>query len=1128
MEWSASLRQVPTRRSPARARDKKMGLRVTPGRLRSSAFVRRAPLLEISFEGRAVAAFEGETVAAALTAAGIRTLRTDDRGEPRGVFCGMGVCFDCLVRIDGRPNQRACMTKVAPGMRVEPERGVAAPSGGAAVLAPRSDSVVVDATDRVLVIGAGPGGLAAAESAAGAGAKVTVLDDRPEPGGQFYKQLAPSHGFAGPGAADRQYADGRALVERVRGAGVEILSGATVWCALAQPDGDGYEIGVVRDARALRFHARQVVIATGASENAHPVPGWTLPGVMTTGAAQTLVRAYRVAPGARVLLAGNGPLNLQVACELVRGGVEVVAVAEAAPRPGPSRAGAALRALVHAPDLVRDGLRYLRELVRHGVTPLFGHALIRIDGARAAERAILARIDRTGRPVPGSERAWEVDTVCLGYGFSPSNELTRLLGCRHDHRTRPFAGLAARRDENGAASRPGVLVAGDCGGIGGARVALAQGTLAGLEAARRLGHPGAGEARRRGIGARRALARGLAFQSALWRLFAAPPLHRLATADTVLCRCEGVTAGTIRGLAEAGGDDAGVLKRATRAGMGRCQGRYCGPAVARTCAEAAGVEAAAVGAAGAGAGAADAGAGPAGTGAETGRNRSRDGRTAVGTAGTAVGTAGTAVGTAGTAVGTAGAAVGTAGVGTAGTGVGTAGTAVGTAEAGVGTAGAGAAGASAGAVPDERHLFTPRFPVKPVPAVVLAREAPEWSEQDQGMAPPRTAAAPAPRSEERIDGEAEVAIVGAGILGSCAAWHLARNGVDVVVLERGRRNCAASGNNAGSLHVQLLAYDFLDRAGADGGPAARTLPLQRDSAAAWPELAAALGADLDIEITGGLMLAEDTDRLERLRRKAALERRHGVEVEVLSASELRDLAPYVSPRMAGAAWCAAEGRINPLRAGPAVLEGAVAAGARVHEEAEVLEVTRAGAGFEVRTARGAIRAGKVLNACGAWSARIAEMAGGRLPARAHPIQLIVTEAAPPFVGHLLAFADRHLTLKQVRNGNLVIGGGWRATLDADTGRPTVLRESFEGNLWVASRVLPGLDAMHVIRSWAAMNVAVDGAPILGELPGVPGFFHAVTVNGMTLGPLLGRITAEWMRTGRPPPGVGYFTLKRFG
>ena len=154
----------------------------------------------------------------------------------------MGICFDCLVRIDGRANQRACMTKVAPGMRVEPEVGVAASSGGGGGRARPPVRIRWWWTRRtgVLVIGAGPGGLAAAETAAGAGAKVTVIDERPEPGGQFYKQLAPSHGFAGPGTADRQYADGRALVERVRAAGVEILSGATVWSALADPTGDGF------------------------------------------------------------------------------------------------------------------------------------------------------------------------------------------------------------------------------------------------------------------------------------------------------------------------------------------------------------------------------------------------------------------------------------------------------------------------------------------------------------------------------------------------------------------------------------------------------------------------------------------------------------------------------------------------------------------------------------------------------------------------------------------------------------------------------------------------------------------------------------------------------------------------
>ena len=283
--------------------------------------------------------------------------------------------------------------------------------------------------------------------------------------------------------------------------------------------------------------------------------------------------------------------------------------------------------------------------------------------------------------------------------------------------------------------------------------------------------------------------------------------------------------------------------------------------------------------------------------------------------------------------------------------------------------------------------------MKPVPAVALANEAPEWSERDEGMAPPRPAPT-AGRPRSAVDGEADIAVIGAGIVGSCAAYYLAREGIDVAVLERGRRNGGASGNNAGSLHVQLLAYDFGDWAQAGGLPAARTLPLQRDSAAAWPELAATLGVDLAIERCGGLMLAADARHLEHLKRKAGVERLHGIEVEILSGQELRELAPYVSSRMAGAAWCPAEGKIDPLLAAPAVLQGAVAAGVRVYEDAEVHAAGRAGAGFEIRTARGTIRAGKVLNACGGWSTRIAEMVGGRLPARAHPIQLIVTETVP--------------------------------------------------------------------------------------------------------------------------------------
>ena len=183
---------------------------------------------------------------------------------------------------------------------------------------------------------------------------------------------------------------------------------------------------------------------------------------------------------------------------------------------------------------------------------------------------------------------------------------------------------------------------------------------------------------------------------------------------------------------------------------------------------------------------------------------------------------------------------------------------------------------------------------------------------------------------------------------------------------------------------------------------------------------------------------------------------------------------------------------------------------------------------EIKTGRGNFRSGKVLNAAGAWSSQIASMVGLDLPTRANPMQLIVTEPAPPMVTRLLAHAERHLTLKQVANGNLIIGGGWRAALDPETRRPAVLGDSFEGNLWVAHRVVPALRAVHVIRSWAAMNVAIDGAPILGEAPGIPGFYNAVTVNGVTLGPIIRRLTAEMVRTGRTGSDVAPFTLARFG
>ena len=156
------------------------------------------------------------------------------------------------------------------------------------------------------------------------------------------------------------------------------------------------------------------------------------------------------------------------------------------------------------------------------------------------------------------------------------------------------------------------------------------------------------------------------------------------------------------------------------------------------------------------------------------------------------------------------------------------------------------------------------------------------------------------------------------------------------------------------------------------------------------------------------------------------------------------------------------------------------------------------------------------------------MLGRAVPVFGAPLQMIVTEPAAPLITRLIAHADRHLTLKQAANGSLLIGGGWTAGLDPVHHHPRPMRSSLEGNLWVAQHVVPSIRKLHIVRTWAAMNINIDGAPILGEDPGAPGLYHAVTSNGYTLGPLVGRITADMILSGATDRDITPFSLARFG
>ena len=417
----------------------------------------------------------------------------------------------------------------------------------------------------IAVIGGGPGGLSAALAAAQAGVRVTVIDEYPQPGGQFYKQLAAGFTVRDRARLPYDYTKGDELLARVQAAPIGLLSDALVW--------GSFEPGVlnVRHRGAMgtvRFKA--AVVATGAYERPAVFPGWDLPGVMTPGGAQTLVKTQRVLPGKRIVLAGSGPFLMPVATTLLEAGAHILGIYETTTPREWAR---------HAPRLwghwsrVGEALRYWRTIVGAGVPVRFGYAVVRADGDGGVERVTLMKCDRNGKAVPGSEITEEADVLCASYGFVPSAQLTSMLGCEHRYDAGK-GGWVPVHDESMQSSVPGIFLAGETAGIGGAHAAMAEGALAGLHAARRLGR----QVHDAEIAvAARARKQHRAFAELVSDVFAIKPrVYDVISDDTLVCRCEEVTAGEIRRAAAAWGADVNYVKGVTRCGMGYCQGRICG------------------------------------------------------------------------------------------------------------------------------------------------------------------------------------------------------------------------------------------------------------------------------------------------------------------------------------------------------------------------------------------------------------------------------------------------------------------------------------------------------------------------------------------------------------------------
>ena len=418
------------------------------------------------------------------------------------------------------------------------------------------------------IVGAGPAGMAAAISAREYGLSVLVVDENPAPGGQVFR--AAELAGADP-ALGRDMAPGLDLIAQFRALDITYRPGATLWML----DPDTGTLSVSCQGESTDFVAERILLATGAQERPVPIPGWTLPGVMSAGAAQIALKTAGIIPAGRVVLAGQGPLMWLLAIQLIRAGVLPVLVE--------TRTQPILRTALEQGGIfsgfaqLAKGIGLILKARQSGMRVITGAKHLRAEGSA---RVQALRFEGGLEPC---------DTLLLHEGVMPSTHISMAIGLEHGWDARQLC-WRPKLDVCGASSHARIAVAGDGAVIGGWEAAVATGQLAGLDAAFRLGRLSRADRDFRAEACADALLQARALRPFLDALYA-PSQEILAPPEesTIICRCEEVTAGSLRWAAAIGATGPNQAKAYLRCGMGPCQGRLCGPTVAAVIAETRGV-----------------------------------------------------------------------------------------------------------------------------------------------------------------------------------------------------------------------------------------------------------------------------------------------------------------------------------------------------------------------------------------------------------------------------------------------------------------------------------------------------------------------------------------------------------